>query len=537
MEKKLAYDFLEALKTIKDAVKQMKEYYTAGNISSFNSISMDVWDGLFAIQQLAQQRYSTDSKVRLADACSCAMESLKDIKCYLFTAPQKVGWKLEYELESIIEVMTMQFYFWGIVDEYPEEREKFRQYLYETDIFELLRTPKEERKFEFDLTIMVTTYNHLDYAVQCIENIQKNMPQDIKCELILLNHGSTDETKQFFERNNSIKVINVAVNGIMPLVENKANMRGKYYLWISNDVIVGENTISNLYRCIREHPEYGLVVPATPNISNMQTIRADYSSYREFELFTHGNNIYDERRHEQRVRLCTPLHMIPSEVWVKMMYEMYEEQCCNKNNLSYSDDKYSLWMRRNRYKCILAKDAYCHHFGSVTLRHDLGKQLEQQRFYREGRAAFFRTFQVDPWGLGFCYDANLFEQWEIKAADNVVVLGINCGLGSNSLKIKECIHEKGGKGTVLYNATQEIQFLEDLKGISEKAFVFKEFEDIEKETGRKRYDYIVVEGTVLNKQGKTLEELLGDAGIQYGEAAFKASDTSWQFLKGSILMD
>lgn len=532
MKKELAYNIIDILNTIQEAVRQMREQYAADNMESFYSLSVDVRDGLLAVQQVARQETTEGSRIRLADACTCALESLKDIKNFALDSPQKVVWKLDYELASIVEVTAMQFYYWGIVNEYPEEHGAFKRFLLETETFKLLRMTEQE--YEYDLSIMVTGYNHLDFTTQCIESILKQLPRKIKYQLILLNHGSTDDTKDFFEKLDSVKVINIAINGIMPLAENKAISRGRYYLWISNDIVIGHNAIENLYRCIAEHPQYGFIVPTTPNVSNFQMIPAEYNSRREFEEFAEQNNIYDERKHEQRVRLCTPAHLMSSEIWTKLMFSLYEDLCCNKNVFSYIDDKYSLWMRRNNYKCILAKDAYCHHFGSVTLKHDLGKQLEQQKFYQEGRQDFFETYGVDPWGIGFCYDLELFNYWKINAIDNAVILGINCGLGSNSLKVKEIMREKGAKNITLYNATQKKSYLQDLQGVSDKAFSFDRLTDIVAETGRKKFNYVVIEGKISHSEGKTVEKLLEEANIQYDEMAVRTSETTWQIVKGSI---
>ena len=139
MNIELAYSILDILQTMQDAAKQMKQQYSAGNMELFNSLSMDLWDGLFAVQQTARQGIPEGSRIRLADACTCAMESLKDIKYYVLTAPQKVEWKLEYELAPIIETATIQFYYWGIVYEHSEEKQDFRQYLATTDTFEFYR--------------------------------------------------------------------------------------------------------------------------------------------------------------------------------------------------------------------------------------------------------------------------------------------------------------------------------------------------------------------------------------------------------------
>lgn len=531
MNQELAYNILEILQTMQEAAKQMQQQYIADNIQEFNSLSMDLWDGLTAVKEIAVQEVPTGSRIRLADACICALESLKDIKMFVITNPEKVEWKLEYELTPIIETTAIQFYYWGIVYEHPEEHKAFRQYLTESDTLGILRSSDAKNTYEFDLSIMVTGYNHLDYTIQCVESIMRNLPSKITCELIVFNHGSSDNTKEFFEQLDNIKVINVAVNGVMPLVTNKAIMRGRFCLNVSNDIVIGEHAIENLYRCIAEHPQYGYVVPSTPSVSNLQSIPVQYTTQEGFYEFARENNIYTERRHEQRTRLCNPLHIMESRTCAKLNLDMYEDKCCNTQPMSFPDDRNSLWMRRNGYKCILAKDAYCHHFGSVTLKHDLGKEKQQEKFYLDGRKDFLEKYGVDPWGLGFCYDYDLFHTWEIPCTDNAYVLGINCGLGSNSLKVKEILWEKGAKGVILHNGTQEERFLQDLKGVSDEAFSFGKLSEIIAKTGRKNYNYIVVEGTVVGSKPNNIVQEIIDAGLVFEELAYKTPQGRWKIFQ------
>lgn len=528
MTLELAYNIIDILQTMQDAVKQMQKDYAAGDMEAFHSLSMDVWDGLTAVQQIARQEVPEGSKIRLADACTCGLESLKDIKRLAILKPEKAEWKLEYELSPIIETTAMQFFHWGIVEEHPEKREEFQEFIASREAFEILRMPEAEWEYEYDLVIIVTAYNHSNYTKMCVQSILANLPQGVKSQLILFNHGSSDDTKSYFESMDAVQILNLAVNGAMPIVGLKVTAKGKYYLAISNDIVMGENAIENLYRCVAEHEDYGYIVPTTPAVSNFQTIPIRYESQEEFMRLASENNIYNERLHEQRTRLCNPLHIMPSKIFAQMILDMYEDRC---SELSFPDDKNSLWMRRHGYKNILAKDAYCHHFGSVTLKHDMGAQLEREKFYKEGRIAFFERYGVDPWGTGFCYDWDLFRTWEIPVIDNATVLGINCGLGSNSLKVKEVLREKGAQGVVLYNATQEERYLSDLKGVSDEAFVVKDLGEIAAETGRKKYNYIVVEDKIQGNEQESPVQAILNAGLTFDELAYKTPSGQWKIFR------
>lgn len=528
MDQELAYNILDILQTMQDAAKQMKEQYTAGKINEFNSLSMDLWEGLTAVREIAVQNVPEGSDIRLKDACDCALVSLKDIRLFTITEPEKVEWKLKYELTAIIETMKMQFYYWSVVKENPVKRDEFQEFLTETDAFKLLKIPEEKREYAVELSIQVTGYNHLDYTKQCVESVLKNLPENITTEIVVFNHGSSDDTKSYFEKIPEVKVINVAVNGVMPGVFFAAAGRGKYHVSISNDVIIGKNAIKNLYHSMKEHGEYGYIVPSTPGISNLQPIPAKYNNWEEFENFVANNNIYNEMQHEQRVRLCNPLDAMPSELLLRLGLDEYVNLWCAKNIMSFPDDKISLWMRRHRHKCILAKDAYCYHFGSVTIKKELGNIEEQQHFYKEGRKIFKSIYGVDPWGTGFCYDYNLFQGWNIDVIEDAHILGINCGIGSNSLKVKEVLREKGTNKVTLYNVTQDQEYLEDLKGISEFAYVFSDLKEIIKLTDRREFDYIVIDDKIAGLDWQNIGRAVIDAKISFREIAYRTSQGEYR---------
>lgn len=535
MDIELAYNILDILQTMWEAANLMRESYVSGDLNMVRRLSTDLQNGFSAIQKTMQNSDFTNKGIRLADACTCGIESLKDIMFFIAKVPEKVVWKLEYELAPIIETAAMQFYYWGIVMGHPEKRCEFLNFISNTDVFSCLKIPVQEREYSVDLTIVVTAYNKFDYTLACVKSVQENLPKSVKSEIILFNHGSTDCTKEYFENDKELKCVNVAVNGALPGVITKALFRGKYQLAVSNDVVIGPNAIDNLFRCGSEHPDYGYIVPTTPAVSNFQTITdISYNSLEQFRQAALKNNVYDETRHEQRVRLCNPIHFIPNEISAQMALDMYEDKLCNVSKAAYPDDKNSLWMRRNGYKCILAKDAYCHHFGSLTLKDEMGNQQKQQQLYLEGRKLFFQQYGIDPWGTGFCYEPQLFRKWRFPIIDNAAILGINCGIGSNSLKVKEILKERGGRSAVLYNGTQEANYLQDLKGVSDYAFVFSRLKDVIAETGRSFFHYIIVEDNVQQETNNSLLQEIQDSGLSFAELAYKVSNSEWNIIKGTI---
>ena len=374
MDLELAYGILEILQTVWDAVKQMSGVYTSKDIAAFNALSMDAWEALTAVQNLALQQIPAGSRIRLADSCACALESLMDIKMLVLTHPEDVEWRLEYELAPIVEAMALQFYYWGIVEKHPEEMDEFQDFVLNSEIYGLLQVPEEERQYEYDLTIAVAAYNGQEYTKKCIKSILDTLPEGMKCEVLLLNYGALDEAKAVLEEFKEVKLIHAVGNDILPYVGMKAYARGRYYMQINHNALMGENAIANLYQCACAHKDYGYIVPATPVLSNQENFSVTYHSQEEFEEFAKTNNIYDESRHEECDVLYNPVYIMPTDVLVQSVYDTYESEYCNKKKNAVLHDVDSLWMQNNGYQCIVAKDAYCHYFDraeEITLKFPL----------------------------------------------------------------------------------------------------------------------------------------------------------------------
>jgi hypothetical protein len=235
-------------------------------------------------------------------------------------------------------------------------------------------------------------------------------------------------------------------------------------------VIATENAIENMLRCVKSDPQNGMVVPTTPNISNLQEIPSNYSTIDEMHSFAAHNNHYDPFRHEQRAWLANPVLCVKSSTFFNISYLGHFFTDANPS-FSFGDNLMSMLFRRSGYKNVLAKDAYCYHFGSLTIRDDVREYQQEhgeQNVYAQGRRDFLRVFGIDPHGTGHCYDPNMVQLVEFLPFEQINILGINSGLGSNPLKTKELYKEKKHKlSTTVYNVTDQQNYMDDLRGVSD----------------------------------------------------------------------
>ncbi|MDR2559011.1 MAG: hypothetical protein LBC86_05655, partial [Oscillospiraceae bacterium] len=130
--------------------------------------------------------------------------------------------------------------------------------------------------------------------------------------------------------------------------------------------------------------------------------------------------------------------------------------------------------------------------------------------YDDGRQDFEKVLGIDPWGPGCCYDCYLFEKLELIETPQPIVLGINSGQGSNPLKVKELYKEKKHNlNTVVYNVTNQENYLEDLRGVSDYVRYEENLSNIFKKTDEnfpKKFHYIIIDTPVVFLNYKQLIE-------------------------------
>jgi hypothetical protein len=273
-----------------------------------------------------------------------------------------------------------------------------------------------------------------------------------------------------------------------------------------------------MLNCIKSDPKIAWVVPSTPNISNYQNIPADYSSTDELFEFCKKNNISDKFRWEQRARLCNPIDLVRSKDLVSSSQIIYSWYKYSKTR-TFPDDTRSLFLRRKGYKMMLAKDSYCYHFGSVTLNDEV-QELGGNMFYELGKKEFENALGVDPHGVGSCYDKNLIDELVCNDNGHVDILGINCGIGSNPLKVKEKIKENiHNLDVTIYNITNDKKYIEDLMGVSDNTIYIDSYCEFEMKIENKKFDYIIFdsdfESYYLNDSDffKTFKKITKNNGI------------------------
>lgn len=498
VDQELAANTIDTIQILIDAVLEAKHDLEQEKLEEFQILGMDINQALFTVKQIAGERTEA-CFLELFTRCRNCLASLKRIFAYVKEGEiEKAERKLEFELLPLLRLAQIRFYYFGII-EGEKERE---QIFWEKEAVELCKNYYAEQAsqtghYKYDITVYVLAYNNLDYTKLCVESVLENIPRTLRCELILVNHGSTDGTKEYFESIQPEKQVDIKVNSFDGFWVAFLIAEGEFIVNVSNDVVIGKNAIELMVQCMKEDRTIGYIVPATPNISNLQAVLEQdikYETLDEFKKKAEQYNKRNRKKEECRVRLLSPIYTIRTEDAMNSQNtKAIAELLLHMGTAMFGDDAWSLYFRRAGYKNILMKDVYCHHFGSKTVGtagHD----------YLSGRKKFYQLYGVDAWEKGFCWSFQLFQKLVCEKADTRRILGINDGMGSNSLKIKEELKERTGNTEIeLVNYTMESRFLADLCGISDRAYFIKGWEELFEKL-RGTFDYILVSGGLERNQ-------------------------------------
>ena len=230
-------------------------------------------------------------------------------------------------------------------------------------------------------SIVILTYNQLEYTKLCIESIRKFTPKD-KYELIVVDNNSTDETVKWLKEQKDIKLILNSENLGVPKGYNQGiNVsKGDNILLLNNDVIVTPNWLYNLDYALWSNLEIGAVGCLSNYVSNHQKINVIYKDITSMLKFAEKFNIQDSKKYEIRHKLIGFCFLVKKEVVDKI--GLLDEQFFPGN---YEDDDYCKRILNKNYKLLLCKDTFVHHFGSISF---INNNLNYNKILKDNKIKF-----------------------------------------------------------------------------------------------------------------------------------------------------
>jgi GT2 family glycosyltransferase len=112
-----------------------------------------------------------------------------------------------------------------------------------------------------DLSIIIVTYNSEDVIGKCLSSLKEHSPS-CEHEIIVIDNASTDGTSDLV--SNEFKSMRLEVNSENKGYSRGVNQgislsRGRMFLIINPDIIVGEKSIDRLFNFMEDNPDAGMV--------------------------------------------------------------------------------------------------------------------------------------------------------------------------------------------------------------------------------------------------------------------------------------
>ena len=332
-------------------------------------------------------------------------------------------------------------------------------------------------------SIIILTYNKLNYTKLCIESIRKYTDNGTY-EVIVVDNNSSDGTVEWLKKQRDIVTIFNNENFGFPKGCNQGIevAEGENILLLNNDTIMTKNWLINMTKCLYSNINIGAVGCVTNYCSNCQVIQAEYQTIDELFDFCEKYNVSNEELWEERLRLIGFCVLIKKEVVNKV--GLLDEIFTPGN---FEDDDYSFRAVKAGYKLMLCKDTFIHHFGSTSFK-------ENYETFNENLVINEEKFK-QKWGFylneDFDTHPNLSNILPQNYNDKFKLLEIGCGVGANLRYIKNMY-----KNAELYGIDKNINALSIASTFVNTQSSDMENMNLEYEKGF--FDFIIV-GNILQQ--------------------------------------
>lgn len=351
-------------------------------------------------------------------------------------------------------------------------------------------------------SLVVLAYNQLSYTKLCMDSIYK-YSDDIDFEVITVNNGSSDGTREYFNSLPNEKKINYDVNvGIEKAINDAIDIcDGEYFVLINNDIIVTTNWLSNIVKILDSDPKIGAVVPASNTPTNDQIVYADYSNTLELQEFAKKYNVSNPRLWEERVDLTMYLVAFRTAT----LRELGKLDTAYSPG-GYDDDDLSFRYRRAGYKLILAYDTYVHHYMSVTM----SEHYFDHAHMTKNHLYFIKKFGVNVYEVIQLLNYLVLLNLDCSKSGDLSFLSVGKTCGNTMLRAKNILKRNERIGTIetTYYALETL-YMEDLKTLFDNVLLGS-LDTACYDIADNKYDFIYIEEDFSSLNYIAINKLLKD---------------------------
>lgn len=240
-----------------------------------------------------------------------------------------------------------------------------------------LRAVGRARKPRELTSIIVPCVDGLRWTRECLEAVKRHT----KCpyEIILVDNASSDGTGAWARRAGARVIRNKTNLGFAKAInQGMAAARGRWLVWLNNDVVVTPGWLERLIDCAERAPWIAAVGPCTDVTVGFQRVVAPpFKNARELVMFSEAWAMRHAGQAEGVHRLTGFCLLIKREA-VRLVGLLDERFGLG----TYEEFDYCLRLRQAGYDLAVARDVFVRHHGHKSFR-GFAQMVEQARRNRE----------------------------------------------------------------------------------------------------------------------------------------------------------
>jgi GT2 family glycosyltransferase/glycosyltransferase involved in cell wall biosynthesis len=242
------------------------------------------------------------------------------------------------------------------------------------------------------ISVIVVTYNKLEYSRICLESIVKNTEYP-NYELIIVDNASIDGSVEFIKefkiKHKNITFIQNDKNLGFAVANNMGanSSEGDYLVFLNNDTIVTPGWLHRLLLHLYKNPSAGMVGPVTNAIGNEAKVKIDYTDLTDINYFA-------AKRAEKYAGISFEIKVLA--LYCALISQTLFHQLGGLDERyqvgMFEDDDLALKIRQAGFTLLCAEDVFIHHFYGVSFTQFENQEL--QRIFLENRKKF-----EQKWGM------------------------------------------------------------------------------------------------------------------------------------------
>lgn len=273
------------------------------------------------------------------------------------------------------------------------------------------------------VSIVILSYDLLEYTKVCIESIRRTTPESAR-EIVVVDNGSKDGSVEWLREQKDILLVENKENMGFPGGCNqgiRASSKSSDIFLLNNDTILPENALFWL-RMGLYHSEENGAAGSVSNCAGGQVVASGIDNIPDMLRFGERTNVPMRYPYENRVFLVGFALLLRRSVLDRI--GLLDERFFPGNN---EDVDLGLRILKAGYKNVLCKNSFILHFGSKTFH----KNVEGY----QATASRNRKKINEKWGFDVDYYLHPKEgliKWIEGPADKPMhILDVGCGCGAS----------------------------------------------------------------------------------------------------------